>query len=158
MNVYPIKVPSLETRHEDIPSLIAYFINRFSEKYDKKIKLFDLELMDILKAQRWKGNIRELENYIERLITSSSSICSTLKYCDLNEEIKKELETKKNENREVYSSFSLNEKISGYEEQIIREALIMNNWNQSKAAASLDIPEQTLRYKMKKYRLVKPDE
>lgn len=66
LNVFPVHVPSLRERSSDIPQLVAFFISRFVKKFGKKIEGVSQETMEILKSYRWPGNIRELQNIIER--------------------------------------------------------------------------------------------
>jgi len=65
LNVLPINLPPLRDRSGDIESLISYFIEKFGQQYQKKITRATPEVMDLLKAHTWPGNIRELENVIE---------------------------------------------------------------------------------------------
>ncbi len=69
LNVYPIFVPSLNDRAEDIPFLADHFLKKFSLEQNKEIEGIHEEVLDYLKQRRWSGNIRELENLIERLVT-----------------------------------------------------------------------------------------
>ena len=77
LNVFPIEVPSLEERREDIPILVEYFIDRFARRAGRKITGINKKSLDLLQAYPWPGNIRELQNVIERsLIVSSGDIFS----------------------------------------------------------------------------------
>src|SRR5262249_37139242 len=66
LNVFPIEVPPLRKRKEDIPPLVAYFIDRYSSKVGKKVRGADCATLDRLLAYTWPGNVRELQNVIER--------------------------------------------------------------------------------------------
>jgi transcriptional regulator with GAF, ATPase, and Fis domain len=68
LNVFPIQAPSLRERKEDIPFLVNHFINKFCKKIGRKIKIIPQKVMDGLLAYDWPGNIRELENIIERAV------------------------------------------------------------------------------------------
>ena len=68
LNVFPIYVPPLRERTEDIPMLVMAFLNEFSLKMGKKIKAVDRKTMDALQGYQWPGNIRELRNVIERAV------------------------------------------------------------------------------------------
>jgi formate hydrogenlyase transcriptional activator len=75
LNVFPIRVPPLRERPEDIPLLVRYFVQRFSRQMNKNIETVLPETMEALSRYCWPGNIRELENIIERaVIVSSGSI------------------------------------------------------------------------------------
>jgi transcriptional regulator with GAF, ATPase, and Fis domain len=75
-NVFPIEVPPLRKRKEDIPLLVGYFIDRYSSKSGKRIRSIDSATLDRLMAYTWPGNIRELQNVIERSII----VCETDKF------------------------------------------------------------------------------
>jgi PAS domain S-box-containing protein len=73
LNVFPIEIPSLRERREDIPMLVEYFIDRYSRKAGKKIKRISKKTLELLQTYSWPGNIRELQNVIER----SMILCET---------------------------------------------------------------------------------
>jgi PAS domain S-box-containing protein len=68
LNVFPIQVPSLRKRREDIPLLVAYFIDRFATKAGKRFSRINKKSLDLLQSYHWPGNIRELQNVIERSV------------------------------------------------------------------------------------------
>jgi DNA-binding NtrC family response regulator len=68
MNVFPVEMPSLRDRGEDIPLLVEYFIQRFAQRMGKKIHGISRKSVDLLRANSWPGNIRELQNVIERAV------------------------------------------------------------------------------------------
>jgi formate hydrogenlyase transcriptional activator len=72
LNVFPIQVPALRERPEDIPALVMYFVNKFSRPLKRRITIVPTATMDALKQSFWPGNIRELENLIERAVILSS--------------------------------------------------------------------------------------
>jgi len=73
LNVFPIEVPPLRERREDIPLLVEYFIHRYASKLGKKIRSVSKKTLDLLQSYSWPGNIRELQNVIERSII----VCDT---------------------------------------------------------------------------------
>jgi formate hydrogenlyase transcriptional activator len=73
LNVFPIKIPSLCERREDIPLLVEYFVDRYARKAGKKIRGVSRKILDLLQSYPWPGNIRELQNVIERSII----VCET---------------------------------------------------------------------------------
>ena len=73
LNVFPIEIPSLRERQEDIPLLVEYFIDRYARKAGKKIKRVNKKTLELLQSYPWPGNIRELQNVIER----SMILCET---------------------------------------------------------------------------------
>jgi len=75
LNVIPVCLPALRERVEDIPLLVEYFVRKYSVRFNKPIDLIPHEVMDVLQAHDWPGNIRELQNFIERaLIFSPGSV------------------------------------------------------------------------------------
>ena len=70
LNVVPIHIPPLRERREDIPALVNFFLERCNRRHSR-YKVFSRELMDHLASLPWKGNIRELENAVERLVVTS---------------------------------------------------------------------------------------
>src|SRR5262249_40552836 len=73
LNVFPIDIPPLRQRREDIPLLVEYFVDRYASKAGKKITAIDEATMDLLQSYPWPGNIRELQNVIERSVI----VCDT---------------------------------------------------------------------------------
>jgi transcriptional regulator with GAF, ATPase, and Fis domain len=73
LNVFPIEIPSLRERREDIPLLVEYFIERYARKASKQIKRINKKTLELLQSYAWPGNIRELQNVIER----SMILCET---------------------------------------------------------------------------------
>jgi two-component system NtrC family response regulator len=148
--VYPISAPSLNERQEDILLLANYFIKKIAKEQNKKAVAFHEEVLDYLRQRQWIGNIRELENFVERLITIASPETEILDYSILPPEFQKELKKLKTICNEKEIKKSLSDYIAEYEEKIIRKALIKYDWNQSKAARALKISEHAIRYKMNK--------
>jgi len=72
LNVFPINLPPLRDRVEDIPALVEYFVQRFSQEIGRRIETIPSEVMNILKLYDWPGNIRELENVIKRAVIMST--------------------------------------------------------------------------------------
>ena len=68
LNVFPIRIPPLRDRREDIPLLVSYFVQKFAKQMQKKIETIPTSVMRGLKAWEWPGNIRELENFMERAV------------------------------------------------------------------------------------------
>src|SRR5207253_8046734 len=72
-NVFPIEVPSLRERREDIPLLVEYFIDRYARKAGKSFQAVNKKSLELLQSYPWPGNIRELQNVIERSVI----VCET---------------------------------------------------------------------------------
>ena len=73
LNVFPIEIPPLRERSEDVPSLVDYFVRRFAKRLGKKIRRVDARTLDLLQSYTWPGNVRELQNVIERSIILSET-------------------------------------------------------------------------------------
>jgi len=114
-------------------------------------------LGEYLLNRHWKGNIRELENFVERMVTLSQPFDKIISKEIIPPEYRKELESLKISKTADGSNLSLTESLAQMEIQLIREALVNNDWNQSKTARALKIPEQTLRHKMHRLHITKPD-
>jgi len=154
--VYPINVPNLTDRQDDIPLLAYYFLKKFSSQQQKKAELFHADVLQLMNMHSWAGNIRELENFVERLVTLASPESRVLDATLIPQNIRKKLmKSKPTEN--YTASKSLAESVSEFEEKIIRETLIANDWNQSRAARVLKISVQALRYKMNKLGIIGPN-
>jgi formate hydrogenlyase transcriptional activator len=80
LNVFPIRIPPLRERKEDIPQLVAYFVQKFARQMQKRIDSIPVSTMKALAAWEWPGNIRELENFIERavILTRGESLAAPL--------------------------------------------------------------------------------
>ena len=154
LHVYPIKIPDLGKRREDIPILARHFLQEFSQQQNKKLAQIHEEILDFMLCRNWPGNVRELENFIERMVTLSSEQVSTLEAKILPDEYKKEWDKLKKTIEIKTINKSLNDQVAEFEEQLIRQALKENDWNQSQAARALNISEQTIRYKMNKLGIV----
>ncbi len=150
LHVYPILIPSLEARSDDIPNLAKRMLAKFAKQQGKEISGFDSEVVRFLVGRKWPGNVRELENMIERLVT----LCPPGKTVIDAALLPKDLRDAKQQNQTAELDFSvtrsLEEKVSDYERQLIEHALKKHGWNQSQAARELKTLVQTLRYKMKK--------
>ena len=140
--VVPITLPSLRERKEDIPLLVTHFLDKFAP--GKNIK-FDLKVIDVLQSYDWPGNIRELENLIERVLVFLQNDRITLK--DIPDFI---FQTDKNE---INTVFEVDGSLDGIQKEAIINALKKSDGNKSKAARNLNIPRHVLLYKIKKYNI-----
>ncbi len=154
--VYPIHVPSLNERQNDIPLLAAHFLTRCASQQQKQAGSCHEEVLDFLQHRHWKGNVRELENIVERLVTLAPIESKIIGREILPPDLMKELKNLDTSSEDHTIPKSLTESLHEFEEEIIRKALAANQWNQSKAARALKTSEQTLRYKMSKLDIVSP--
>ncbi|PAU94594.1 sigma-54-dependent Fis family transcriptional regulator [Aliifodinibius salipaludis] len=146
LNVFPISIPPLRERRDDIPLLVNFFVDRYTEQYGLEPKEVSDELMEHLVSKKWKGNVRELENKIHRgVILSTNNDTITLDHIERNLFSKVDLEVSK----EVLSDLPLIS-IEDMELQLIKKALEHTQGNQKEAAKILGITDRTIRNKIKK--------
>ncbi|MFQ5627276.1 MAG: sigma-54 interaction domain-containing protein, partial [bacterium] len=156
LHVYPISVPSLNERGQDIPVLANHFLHKFAQSQQKKARYFHSDILELMKCRQWTGNIRELENFVERLMTLTPAEAETISPNFLPEDIQKELTKLIRSDQFLSGDQSLAAGVAEFEDKVIRQTLSDTNWNQSQAARRLKISEHTLRYKMKKLKIVRP--
>jgi len=146
VHIIPIHLPPLRNRRDDIPLLIQHFIKKF--KYDeKKTAVLTPQVLQALQDYDWPGNIRELQNVLQRLMT--------IKRLDLNlalHNIKPEVE-ELSLNIGSASADGLKSLMEGYEKRLIMQTLEKNKWQRLKSATELNINRKTLFKKMKQYGL-----
>ncbi len=143
LNVFPIYIPALRERIGDVPILANHFIDKFNVRYGKEIKRITTAALDILMVYKWPGNIRELENCIERACILSTdnvlrahNLPPTLQTADSSETV---------------TSGRLDTIVGNFEKQIITEVLTSTKGNMAKAAESLGITERIMGLRVKKY-------
>jgi two-component system, NtrC family, response regulator AtoC len=146
LNIVTVCVPVLRERKEDIVPLIEYFIKKYSEQNGKTEMEISKEAVDHLLKYNFPGNVRELENIIERAVVLSRGNLITVNDLPMSIRGFKE-ETSSGADRNE----TLNDKIEELERTMIYDALTKMNGNQTKAGKLLGITERNLRYKMKKY-------
>ena len=155
LHVYPISVPTLNERGEDIPLLANHFLKAFASPQGKKAEAFHPLLMHFVTHRIWQGNVRELENFVERMVTLASPDQTILDQSLLPEEYSVEFRSSSLARPTQAGAKPLRESVQETERQILYEALVAHNWNQSEAARALQISERTMRYKMNRLRLGK---
>jgi DNA-binding NtrC family response regulator len=148
LNVVPICIPPLRERKEDVPLLAKHFLNRFNLAFNKKIPGFSEKASDALIRYHWPGNIRELENLVERIVVLSSGN-ETIELKDIP------LEILMDSSQDI---LELEPKTSGlikirkaFEKRIILNVLETARWNQTEAAKILKINRNTLIQKAKQF-------
>jgi DNA-binding NtrC family response regulator len=140
INVIHIHLPPLRKRKEDIPLLANYFLEKYSRLKEKKVKSISPKAMELLLSYDWPGNIRELENVIERAIVLEEGKLITPG--DLPSHIQK----KRRSPVKIKTLYEV-------EKEHIIKALEENEGNKTKTAISLGIPRRTLYEKIKKYNI-----
>jgi len=142
LNVFRIELPPLRERQDDIPLLVNHFVRKFSLQMNKKINRVAPSAMDLLQQQAWAGNIRELENAVERAMVVAQE-----------PEIKEQDFVFK-----VASQNGTSRSLEEIEKAHILRVLESCNWNQTRAAEILDIDRVTLHHKIKRYGWSRPVE
>ncbi|MBN1344322.1 MAG: sigma-54-dependent Fis family transcriptional regulator [Phycisphaerae bacterium] len=150
VNVVAIQVPPLRQRIGDIPLLADYFLEKYRKQLHKEILGLTDEALRLMQAYSWKGNVRELENCIERAVVLSKGRYITDQ--DLPASIL-EHSGEAAVGEGVYKPASLKEALEDPEKRIIRAALEANHWNRQATAEVLEINRTTLYKKMKRYGL-----
>jgi transcriptional regulator with GAF, ATPase, and Fis domain len=146
LSVYPIQLPSLKERHEDIPQLVWFFINRHQRELGRHITKVPQAVMDALQQHSWPGNIRELENVVERAM-----IASTGQTLQLDEPLRF--------NRTAAIRPSESDNLDEMQRLHIETVLQRCNWRingAGNAAERLGIHPNTLRFRMKKLGVAGP--
>jgi PAS domain S-box-containing protein len=142
LNVFPIDMPTLRQRKEDIPMLVEYFVKRYAEKARKQISKIDKNTLKLCESYHWPGNIRELQNIIERSVI----LCTGDTFCV------DEAWLSSPEKPRLHSSGPLTQNVQNYEKELIEAALAESNGKiagPNGAAAKLGIPPSTLHLKIK---------
>jgi DNA-binding NtrC family response regulator len=153
LNVVTISLPPLRERKEDIPPLIEHFLKKYSRENQKPVVSLSKEAKDLLMNYPYPGNIRELENIIERAVVLCRGDSITTQDLPLN------LQESKAEDlmKEMAGGRTLRETLEEIERLQINQALEKSHGVQTKAAEELGISERVLRYKMKKYGIGEKD-
>jgi transcriptional regulator with GAF, ATPase, and Fis domain len=142
LNVFPIRVPSLRERQDDIPLLVKYFIERYARSTGKRIKNIDRKTLALLQAYDWPGNIRELQNVVERaVILCDRETLSIDESCIQRETL-----------GTLRRSTPLSEALTNAEKEMIEAALEETGGRvsgPSGAAVKLGIPRSTLESKLR---------
>lgn len=156
LNVITIRMPPLRERREDIPELAHYFLGVYGQRNGKAITLIEDEAMLALKAYDWPGNIRELENVIERAVVLTDGPALTL--ADLPEEIAQAVAQPSGSSNgradEVLPEASWTARQEQAERERLVKALAAARGNKAQAARALGIPRSTLISRLEKYGLL----
>jgi PAS domain S-box-containing protein len=148
LNVFPIDVPPLRQRQEDIPMLVEYFVERYAEKAGKQISRIDKNALKLCQSYHWPGNIRELQNIVERSVILCTGDTFSIDAAWLSSKIVARQK----------ASAPLTKTLQGYERELIEAALAESNGKfagLNGAAAKLGIPRSTLDLKIKQLNIRK---
>jgi len=143
LNVFPLEVPPLRNRRKDIPLLVEYFLDRYARKAGKNIRSFNQKTLQLLQSYPWPGNIRELQNVIERSVI----VCET-EIFSVDESWLSQQTSDQKSGGKLY----LSQKVAATEKEVIEEALRESQgrvFGPSGAAAKLGIARSTLDSKIR---------
>jgi transcriptional regulator with GAF, ATPase, and Fis domain len=149
LNVFPIEMPPLRERAEDIPLLVEYFIDRFARKAGRKFWAVNKKSLDLLQSYPWPGNIRELQNVIERSVI----VCETENFS-----VDESWLSRRPSETEPKVQFEFSGKLAAQEKEIIEAALRETRgrvFGPSGGAAKLGMPGTTLDSKIKSLKISK---
>jgi DNA-binding NtrC family response regulator len=150
LNVIPMRIPSLRERRSDIALLLAHFIERFNRSRSRSLQGVSDEAMVMLTNYGWPGNIRELENLVERLAILKGT--GIIDVADLPEKYRRSSNGSTNPDKIEVPDFGLdfNSAVDAYENALIMRALEKTGWNRNQAALLLRLNRTTLVEKIKK--------
>lgn len=153
LNVFPIHIPPLRDRREDIPILLEYFLQQFSTEFNKSIRGFSREAVDLVMRYHWPGNVRELRNVVERICIMTN--VEKILPAHLPHEIWGE--SPQSEMPFEYEippeGIVLDDVVGQVEKELVEKAFKITGGNVAKTARILNVPRGTLRYKLEKYQL-----
>ena len=147
LNVIALVIPDLADRREDIPMLVDYFIKKYNAKCSKFFSGISKEVLDIFMEYSWPGNIRELQHAIESAISLNDGDIIREEHLPFQF---KSFHPKKSFSIDTGAMQPLNTSVDKVEREIIIAALEQTDYNITRAARIMNIPRQTLQYKIKK--------
>jgi two-component system NtrC family response regulator len=151
LNVVNIHLPPLRERREDIPILASHFLRKFALENNRQIQGFTAGAIDYLSAYEWPGNVRQLENVIERCVVLANR--DVIDVDDLPAELRDEETQFKSAVDLLPLKVNLSETLEKIEAALIRRALVHSGFVQVKTAELLDVSKSLLQYKLKKYKI-----
>jgi DNA-binding NtrC family response regulator len=151
LNVIPLRVPSLRDRREDVPELLHFFIERSCVKHGRESLRLEEGVLARFLVHRWPGNIRELENIVERIVVLARQ--SEVAVADLPDFLQPDPNPVEAINLDLPPNGIC---FGGLEKEVLLRALEQSNWNQSMAARYLGMSRKTLVYRMHKHNLLRP--
>lgn len=153
LDVIPIDLPPLRERPEDIPLLADFFLRKFNQSLTKEIEGIEPEAMRVLVNHEWKGNVRELENVVERAVALASHKMLTL--ADFNQGFLKQADTFPIPASIPEDGLHLEDLIGNIEKELLLKALQETNWVKKEAAKLLHLNFRSFRYRLDKYGIKK---
>lgn len=155
LNVLTVKLPPLRERREDIPLLVDFFIDRACSRLGRERPVLDPRTLYALYHSPWPGNVRQLENEVDRLVALSTEVIlpEIISTSVLSQKPGEQREPLRGTLRELVS-----EATESLERQVISATLEQNEWNKSQTARLLGVSRPTLDQKIERYRIVRVEE
>ncbi len=147
LNVFPIYLPPLKERKEDIPKIAMHIVRKLNQQYGRMVEGMNPAVMHYITNKEWQGNVREMENFIGRIMINMGPEERIIVMKHLPEKA----EVNEMGNLETFEIRALKDMVESYEKQVIQEALKKCNGDKSKTAEMLDVSVRTLYYKMERY-------
>ena len=154
LSVIPLYLPPLRERREDLAALIGFFINRFNERYGRNVTQISPAAMNILYSQPWKGNIRELENVLERAFLLTEGDRLMPESLGMLTDGTPLVSSSASGQEAPETPLSLSDAVRNAEVQALQQALSLCNGNKTQAAELLGIGRRTLYDKLEQFGLV----
>lgn len=157
LNVFPLYIPPLRKRKEDMEAIVLYLLNKYDSFYDRQVISVDQQAVELLQKKDWPGNIRELENVISRALINLDVQAQNLSVEDIAEalggkEIRRKQANADSEENEMNLELlpqNLSDALKIVERQLIERMLTKADGDKNRAAAELQVPLRTLYYKCK---------
>lgn len=157
LNVFPLYIPPLRKRKEDMEAIVLYLLNKYDSFYDRQVISVDQQAVELLQKKDWPGNIRELENVISRALINLDVQAQNLSVEDIAEalggkEIRRKQANADSEENEMNPELlpqNLSDALKIVERQLIERMLTKADGDKNRAAAELQVPLRTLYYKCK---------
>ena len=150
LNVFPIYLPSLKDRKEDIPKLAIHIVKKLNQQYGRMVEGISPAVIKYIISRDWPGNVRELENFLGRVMINMGPEERYIELKHLPEDSGLRVEKKDEEFTDIGEK-SLKDLVEEYEKKIILTALKQTGGDKVKTAKMLDISVRTLYYKMERY-------
>lgn len=152
LDVIPIRLPPLRMRSGDIPLLVKHFLERFSKESGKPVPTLTPEAMHVLVGHEWRGNVRELENLIERVVAFSTG--GTVTDSDVQGWLHRSVAPQSQQGISLdltEEGVDLEGLVNGIEKELLIKALEQSKWVKKKAARLLRLNARSFRYRLEKY-------
>ena len=152
LDVIPIRLPPLRLRVGDIPLLVTHFLDKFANESGKTAPVLTPEAMQVLLGHEWRGNVRELENLIERVVAFSTG--TTVAHTDVHGWLHHAVSPQQSQGLPTdlpEDGLDLEGLINGIEKDLLMKALERSKWVKKKAARLLKLNTRSFRYRLEKY-------